>query len=194
MQKTKLIAALILIVFGILGRIFLNEFIQIPNLEIITSFSLIAGAMLGGLYTFLIPLAIIAISDIYFGNTSILYFTWSAFMIIGGLGWLLRKRRSCNPRFVGEMTGMGIAAVLFFYLYTNFGWWLLTNMYPLTWAGLIQCYIAGLPFLKNQLLGNLFFVPLFTSLALMIPQCLLFFRFKFLKKHAHHFCLFRFSR
>ncbi len=181
MQKTKLIAALVLIAFGILGRIFLNEFIQIPNLEIITSFSLITGAILGGLYTFLIPLAITAVSDIYFGNTSILYFTWPAFMIIGGLGWLLRKRRSLNPRFVGEMTVMGIAAVLFFYLYTNFGWWLLTNMYPPTWAGLIQCYIAALPFLKNQLLGNLFFVPLFTSLALMIPQCLLFFRFKFLK-------------
>lgn len=182
MQKTKLIAALILIVFGVFGRIFLNESIKIPNLEITTSFSLIAGAMLGGFYTFLVPLAIISISDFYFGNTSILYFTWSAFMSIGGLGWLLRKRRAFNPRFVGEMTGLGIVASLFFYLYTNFGWWLLTNMYPPTWTGLIQCYIAGLPFLKNQLLGNLFFVPLFTSLALMIPQWLSFFNLKFFKK------------
>jgi len=183
MQKTKLIAALILVVFGVLGRLFLNEFVRIPNLEIITSFSLIAGVILGGLYVFLIPLAIIAISDIYFGNTSILYFTWSAFIIIGCFGWLLRKRRSFNPRFIGEMTGLGVAATLFFYLYTNFGWWLLTNMYPPTWTGLIQCYIAGLPFLKNQLLGNLFFVPLFTSLALMIPQWLSLCSFKFLKKH-----------
>ncbi len=167
MHKTKLITALILIAFGLLGRIFINEFIKIPNLEIITSFSLIAGAMLGGLYVFLVPLAIIAVSDIYFGNTSILYFTWSAFMIIGLFGWFLRNKKSFNYRFIALMTGMGIFSSLFFYLYTNFGWWLLTNMYSHTWSGLIQCYIAGLPFLKNNLLGNLFFVPLFTSLALL---------------------------
>jgi len=182
MQKTKLIIALILVIFGILGRIFFNEFIRIPNLEIITSFSLIAGTMLGGFYAFLIPLAIMAVSDVYFGNSSILSFTWPAFMIIGGLGWILREGRSFKPRFVAKMTAMGIGATLFFYLYTNFGWWLMTNMYPPTLEGLIRCYVAGLPFFKNQLLGNLSLVPLFTVLALMIHRCLLFCRFKFLKK------------
>jgi len=113
MQKTRLITALILIAFGLLGRIFINEFIKIPNLEIITSFSLIGGAVLGGLYTLLIPLAIIAISDVYFGNTSILYFTWSAFMIIGLFGWFLRNKKSSNLKFTIFMTGMGIFSSLF---------------------------------------------------------------------------------
>jgi LPXTG-motif cell wall-anchored protein len=161
MNKIKLLVAFFLIVFGLTGRIFIAEFVQIPNLEIITSLSLIAGVMLGGIFTFLIPLSIIAISDIYFGNTMVLIFTWSAFVIIGIFGWLLRRRKKFNYRFIGEITGIGIASSLFFYLYTNFGWWLITDIYPHTWQGLSQCYLMGLPFLKNNLLGNLFFAPTF---------------------------------
>lgn len=168
MNKTKFLAAFFLIVFGVVGRIFMVEFIQIPNLEIITSFSLIAGAMLGGIFTFLVPLSVIVITDMYFGNTIILIFTWSAFMIIGTFGWFFRKKMKLGYRFIGKITGVGIASSLFFYLYTNFGWWLLTNMYPHTWHGLVQCYLMGLPFLKNSLLGNLFFVPMFFSFSLFI--------------------------
>jgi hypothetical protein len=170
MNKTKLLAAFFLITFGIIGRIFIVEFVQIPNLEIITSFSLIAGVILGGIFTFLVPLSIIVITDIYFGNTIILIFTWSAFAVIGIFGWLMRKRKKFDYSFLKEITGIGIASSLFFYLYTNFGWWLLTNMYPHTWQGLIQCYIMGLPFLKNNLLGNLFFVPAFFSFSLFIRE------------------------
>lgn len=166
MKKTKFLAALLLVLAGITLRLLMVEFIRIPNLEVVTSFSLIAGVMLGGIFTFVVPLSIIAVTDMYLGNTVILVFTWSAFAIIGVFGFLLKKRKSFNFRFLGEMTGMGIISSLFFYLYTNFGWWLLTGMYSHTLQGLIQCYIMGLPFLKTNLLGNLLFIPLFTSLAL----------------------------
>ena len=166
MNKIKLSAAFFIIVFAVIGRIFMVELFQIPNLEIITAFSLIAGVILGGIFTFLIPLSIIAITDIYLGNTSILYFTWSAFIFIGIFGSLLRKHKSFSFQFITKMTGVGIVSSLFFYLYTNFGWWLISGMYSYTWQGLIQCYAMGLPFLKNSLLGNLFFVPAFFTLSL----------------------------
>lgn len=172
--------AIFIILFGVIFRIFLNAKIGIPNFEAVTALSLLSGSFLGGIYTALVPLSIIFLSDIYFGNTSILIFTWSAFMVIGIFGWFLRKRKSFNFRFVGQMTGMGIIASLFFYLYTNFGWWLLTNFYPHTWQGLINCYIMGLPFFKTNLLGNLFFVPLFTSLALVVWKYYPVLKFKFL--------------
>ncbi|MBZ9572608.1 hypothetical protein KJA17_00215 [Patescibacteria group bacterium] len=180
MRKTKILAALLLIFFGVIGRLLIVEFIKIPNLEIITSFSLIAGAMLGGIFTFLVPLSIIALTDIYFGNTFILIFTWSAFGIIGIFGRLLKKRKSFNFRFIFEMTGMGAISSLFFYLYTNFGWWVLAGIYPLTWQGLIHCYIMGLPFLRTNLLGNLFLVPLFTFSALLVWRYYPVFKSEFL--------------
>jgi len=158
--------AIFIIFFGVTLRIFLNEKIGIPNFEAVTALSLLSGSFLGGIYVVVVPLLTMVFSDLYFGNTSILFFTWSAFMIIGIFGWLLRKRKSFSPRFIGKMTGIGIIASLFFYLYTNFGWWLLTNMYPKALEGLVQCYLMGLPFLRANLLGNLLFVHIFTSFAL----------------------------
>lgn len=168
MTKIKILTALFFIFFGISARIFMVEFIKIPNFEIVTALSLVVGAMLGGIFTLIVPLSIIAISDIYIGNMSILFFTWSAFVIIGIFGWLLRERKFFSYCFVVKMTGLGVFSSIFFYLYTNFGWWFLTNIYPKNLEGLIQCYVMGLPFLRINLLGNLFFVPVFTLLTLSV--------------------------
>ena len=168
MNRNKLISAFFLILIGVVGRLFMIKFIMIPNFEIVTPFSLLGGAMLGGIFTLIIPLSIIAISDIYIGNTSILIFTWSAFVMIGLFGWFLHKRKKLSLRFVLQMTGLGIFSSLFFYLYTNFGWWLLSGMYAYNLNGLIHCYVMGIPFFKTNLLGNLFFVPLFTTGALLV--------------------------
>jgi len=181
MNKNKILAAFILISFGVILRLLMVEFIKIPNLEIITAFALIAGALLGGIFTFVVPLSIIAITDMYIGNNFILIFTWSAFAIIGVFGWLLKNRKKSHYRFIAEMTGIGIISSLFFYLYTNFGWWLLANMYPHTWQGLIHCYMMGLPFLKTNLIGNLLFIPLLTSTALFIRTNLFLYFNLFLK-------------
>lgn len=51
-----------------------------------------------------------------------------------------------------------ISASLLFFLITNFGVWLdPTSFYPKGLFGLTQSYIMGLPFLKNTLMGDLFF-------------------------------------
>lgn len=31
-------------------------------------------------------------------------------------------------------------------------------MYPHTWAGLLSCYVAALPYFANSILGDLFYV------------------------------------
>ncbi len=148
--------AVFLIVLGAGGRILLKD---IPNIETITVCTLLAGSLLGGLYTFIVPLTMIALSDMYIGNDPILLFTWSAWAVIGFLGWLIRKKRGYNYKFILSLTGMGMGASVFFYLYTNFGVWLLWNMYPHTISGLTQCYIMALPFLKNSIVSNLIFIP-----------------------------------
>ena len=42
-----------------------------------------------------------------------------------------------------------------FFLATNFAVWQFGGIYPTTGAGLVQCYAAGLPFLKYLLAGDL---------------------------------------
>ena len=47
-------------------------------------------------------------------------------------------------------------ASLSFFLVSNFGVWLASGHggYPHTWAGLIECYAMGVPFLWRTLLGD----------------------------------------
>jgi len=156
MNKYKILFAISIILLGVFSRFFLNEFIAIPNFEMVTSLSLVSGSFLGGVFAPLIPLLIIFLSDIYFGNTIIHLFTWSAFVSIGILGILFKRN---SKHYLLKITGGGIVSVLFFYFWTNFGWWLTSNMYSMNFKGLIACYIAAIPFLKNQLMSVLIFAP-----------------------------------
>ena len=52
---------------------------------------------------------------------------------------------------------MVLAGGLAYFALTNFSVWLRGHLYPPTTEGLIACYTAALPFLKNLLLGNLVF-------------------------------------
>ncbi len=155
----KLILAGSLIAFGIVGRLLLQDW---PNIETITATALIAGALLGWRWGAAIALIVIAASDIFIGNNSIMIFTWSAFALIGAGGWLLHKKAAFSPKFTLQMTGLGLGAAVFFYLFTNFGVWLLFPMYPHTWAGLVACYVAAIPFFRFSIASALITVPIAT--------------------------------
>lgn len=157
-NKKKNILAISIIFLGVILRFFLNEVIGIPNFEAVTSLSLISGSFLGGIFAPIVPLFIIFLSDIYFGNNAVYLFTWSAFILIGIFGTLFKRN---SKYYFLKITAGGILSVLFFYLWTNFGWWLISGMYPMNFLGLTQSYIAALPFLKNQLTSVVFFTPVF---------------------------------
>lgn len=155
MDYKKLFFTILIIIFGVIFRIFLNETIAIPNFEAVTALSLLSGVFVGGVYSILIPLSIMFFSDLYFGNTFIYLFTWSAFVLIGISGNIFKRD---SKHYLLKITGSGVLSVLFFYLWTNLGWWLISGMYPMSFSGLIQCYIAALAFLKNQLISVILFV------------------------------------
>jgi hypothetical protein len=49
-----------------------------------------------------------------------------------------------------------ISSSLTFFVITNFAVWAFSPMYAANAAGLLKCYIAALPFLRNMLAGDLF--------------------------------------
>src|SRR3989338_9791335 len=159
-KKKKLILSGVLILLGLLFRTFFHIG---DNIEFVTSSTLLAGSFLGLSYSLLVPLLILILSYLFIGNTNIFLFTWSAYLIIGVMGFYLQKfnLKKSKSR-VLRITGLGVMATLWFYLWTNFGVWFLDSwgMYPRTLAGLTDAYLMGLPFLKYQLIGNLVLVPL----------------------------------
>ncbi|MBI3664885.1 MAG: hypothetical protein HY236_01450 [Acidobacteria bacterium] len=110
----------------------------------------------------LVPLAALLISDyavihfVYQGRYGWFSpFTWVGFVIIGLIGWTLRKR--LTPVRVGAAS---LAGSVTFFLISNFGVWVRGTMYPMTWSGLAACYVAALPFFRNSVVGDLFYAAI----------------------------------
>ncbi|MFA5107811.1 MAG: DUF6580 family putative transport protein [Patescibacteria group bacterium] len=156
-HQKKLLLTVAMIAVGIASRLFFHDHPIAPNVEIVTVLSLLAGYYLGGWFALVVPFGVMAGSDFFIGNTGIFLFTWSAYLIGGLAGYLLRSARQ-RRWLTAKGVGLGLLFTLFFYLYTNFGVWLITPWYERGLNGLLYCYYMGLPFLKYQLVGNLIFV------------------------------------
>ena len=122
-----------------------------PNMTAIGAVALFGGAYFSRRWlAVLVPLAAMLLSDI--ALWSIEPMTYVCFLLTVGLGILLRDRIS-----FGGVTIAAVAASVMFFLLSN-GWvWFGSKMYPQNVAGLIECYVAGLPFAQNMLVGNLFY-------------------------------------
>lgn len=80
--------------------------------------------------------------------------------LVVSLGFLLRRRRTWL-----RIAGAGFASALTFFIVSNFGVWALGDgmHYPLTAAGLVDCYVQALPFFRNTLISMAIFLPLLFS-------------------------------
>ena len=94
-----------------------------------------------------------AIGDWFIGfyDTGVMLTVYASMLMPLAARRFLRKPGIVRVGAVGLATGVG------FYLTTNAAVWLFTNAYPPGLDGLAASYIAGLPFLKWTLLGNVFY-------------------------------------
>jgi hypothetical protein len=44
-----------------------------------------------------------------------------------------------------------LSSSMVFFVFSNLGVWLFAGLYPLTWAGLVECYVLAIPFFTNTL-------------------------------------------
>ncbi len=144
-----------LMVIGVLSRLVPHPW----NVTPLTAIALFGGTYLAKRWAILLPLAIVAISDLLLGWHSTIPFTWGAFALTGLIAWWIRPRPSAGRILTGTVAG----SVLFFVI-SNFGVWLTEALYPRTLSGLWQCYVAAIPFFRNALLGDLVYTSGFFSL------------------------------
>jgi hypothetical protein len=113
---------------------------------------------------FLLPLTALFLGDLVLGLHKLMPFVYGCFALTVCLGFWVRQNRSAG-RIVIVIASLASSVV--FFLVTNFSVWAVFATYPKNATGLIECYIAGLPFLRNGLLGDLFYSGvLFGGLAL----------------------------
>ncbi|MFN3560867.1 MAG: DUF6580 family putative transport protein [Chloroherpetonaceae bacterium] len=111
----------------------------------------------------LIPIGAMLLSDTIFevmyragvsasaGFHSGMWYVYGAFVVISLIGFWVRSSFSIPRLALGTLIGS-----LVFFVVTNFGVWL-SGWYGYTVEGLSACYIAAIPFYRNQVLGDVFF-------------------------------------
>ena len=162
-MKTKLIT-LSIIVFAIaLFRILPHP----ANVSPVAAMALFGGAYFADKrVALIIPFLALLLSDLIIGLHDTMVFVYASFVITMLIGYWIKDRQG-----VVTIASATVASSALFFLVTNFGAWLSHGMYPMTAQGLIQAYVAGLPFLQNTLLGNLFFsTVLFGGFMLLQKQ------------------------
>lgn len=147
-----------LIVAAVIYRIIPHPF----NITPLIAVSLFSGAKFQDKkLAFIIPVVALFISDIllaYMNNYSVFHntilFTYGSVMLIVLLGKFLNKDKSLN---IAKTAGLSISSSLLFFIITNFGVWVMGNMYPMNFSGLVSCYVMAIPFNKFSWLGDLVF-------------------------------------
>lgn len=125
-----------------------------PNYAPIAAMALFGGAYFTKKsFAFLIPLAAMFLTDAIIGFYSTAWLTYISFALIVVLGIVMLKKVS-----VKNLIFASVTASVSFFLITNFGVWALGTLYPRTPAGVMESYVAAIPFFQNSLIGDLFFV------------------------------------
>lgn len=120
-----------------------------PNFTPVAAIALFSGAYLNKKYALVVPLALMIISDLVIGLHNVVLFTWGGFILVTLLGSGMHKKISA-----GKIISFSLLSALVFYLVSNFGVWLV-GWYPRNLKGLLDCYIMGLPFLRNFTVATL---------------------------------------
>lgn len=124
-----------------------------PNFAPIAAMALFGGAYFNKKsFAFAVPLAAMFLTDAIIGFHSGMWLVYLSFALIVVIGMLMLKKVNVQNVVLASLT-----ASISFFIITNFGVWAFGTMYPKNIAGLIECYIAAIPFIQNTLIGDLFF-------------------------------------
>ncbi len=153
-KKLEFAIAIIFILVGVSLRLLPHA----PNFAPIAAIALFGGVYLSRKTALILPIAVMMISDIFIGSYGIklMVFVYASFLICVLLGFWLKKHKKWQI-----ILGSSILSGIIFFILTNFAVWIFTPWYAKTLSGIVQCYAMALPFFRNTLLGNIFYVGAF---------------------------------
>jgi hypothetical protein len=151
-MNTRLIT-LSLIVFAIaMFRILPHP----PNVSPVAAMALFGGAYFSDRrVAFIVPFLALLLSDVLIGLHDTMVYVYAGFALTVVIGVWIGQKLNISRIAIAVLVSSGL-----FFVITNFGAWVTSGLYPMTAEGLLQAYIAAIPFFQNSLLGNLVFTAL----------------------------------
>lgn len=159
-QKRNFTLAIFLIVMGVTLRVLRHYgVIELPpNVAPVSALAMFGAVYLPRQWNFIIPGSLMLISDVFIGFYSlpVMLVVYGSF----GLSCLIGQWQRQHPSLGRIFSGCLLGSIIFFLL-TNSAVWGFGNAYPKTLAGLYQALVAGLPYFRNTVIGDLAYTGLF---------------------------------
>lgn len=164
-NNIRLGVAVLLVLFAALSRLIPH----LPNFTPIGAMALFGAAYFSNrIVAFAIPLISLWISDLLLNNIiysiyfdgfvwfhSGFYWSYGSIILIGFIGHFILKMIKFKNVILASLS-----ASLLFFIVSNFGVWMSGFLYTKDFAGLVTCYVAGVPFFGNMIMGDLFYSAL----------------------------------
>jgi hypothetical protein len=126
------------------------------NLTPVGAMALFSGAVVRDRrLAFLVPLLALFVGDLFIGFHKLIPIVYASFLVNVALGFWMRDRRT-TPR----IAALTLVGAIQFFLITNFGVWAFLGSFPRAAAGLLACYVVGLPLFWNTLAGDAVYAAL----------------------------------
>lgn len=141
-------------IYGIILLAALTRLVpHMPNVGLVTAVAIFAGAYMSTRKALGVTFLVRLFSDIAIG-----FFAWKLMVAVYiahlagvGIGRWVGRSTSVVSKWL-KVGASGFISAGVFFLLTNFA--LLYAEYPHTWAGVVEAYTNGLPFLRGTLIGD----------------------------------------
>jgi hypothetical protein len=141
---------LLLIALGACARLVPHPWNFTPMMAI----GLYAGARTTKVWAgILLTVAALLLSDAVLGFYSGMLYVYAASLVPVLLGRLARRPGTG----VGFLASSALVSSVSFFIITNAAVWATDHLYAHTWGGLASCFVAALPFYRNEMAGDAFY-------------------------------------
>jgi hypothetical protein len=153
-----------LIAFDVAARLLPHA----PGVWPFAASALFAGRMLRApLLAVVVPVAAVLLSNVALTGEDwrVTAVVCAAVTLPAFAGMLARRWQGAVP-----VIAAMLSCSMIFFVATNFAVWAFNGMYPMTFQGLTQCYVAALPFLDKTVMGDLFWTAVLFGGAWLVQH------------------------
>jgi len=127
------------------------------NLTPVGAMALFSGAMFRNRWiAYVVPLAGLLAGDVFVGFHKLMLIVYGSIAISIAIGMWLGENKTAV-----RIGGAVFIGALQFFVITNFAMWAIGGFYSKTAAGLLNCFVAGVPFFWNTLAGDAMYAGVF---------------------------------
>ena len=124
-----------------------------PNFTPIIAMAIMSGYFFRNIYLSLFVLLFsMLLADVFIGFYYNMIFVYLTLFLITFIFFNISNKINSKNLLICSLTGS-----LVFFIFSNFGVWVLGSLYEKSLTGLVECYILAIPFFLNTLLSTIFF-------------------------------------